>query len=81
METVTTTEESGAAVFSRRLKRLRKKRGISLRVLADLCVTSKDTIRRYENGECVPNIETAARIAEHFGVSLDYLCGQDGSRQ
>lgn len=76
MQTEMKTEVTSAEMFSRRLKHIRKKRGISQQVLADLCVTSKDTIRRYENGENVPNLETAARIADCFGVSLDYLCGK-----
>ena len=60
--------------FARRLRELREKRGISQQVLADFCVISKSTIGRYENGERIPDIETAVRLADFFGVTMDYLC-------
>ena len=33
-------------------------------------------IGKYERGEAVPSIEAAKKIADAFGVSLDYLVGE-----
>lgn len=70
-------KEEDKIVFSRRLRALREKKGVSKRVLADFCVTSKTSICRYERGERLPDIGTAARMADYFDVSMDYLCGKD----
>ena len=34
------------------------------------------TYRRYESGGTEPTISDAARMADYFGVSLDYLAGR-----
>lgn len=34
------------------------------------------TYRRYESGETEPTLSEAARIADYFSVSLDYLAGR-----
>jgi transcriptional regulator with XRE-family HTH domain len=33
-------------------------------------------IGKYERGEAVPSIDAAKKIADAFGVSLDYLAGE-----
>ena len=33
-------------------------------------------IGKYERGEAIPSIEAAKKIADAFGVSLDYLIGE-----
>ena len=53
---------------------MREKRGISQQVVADFCVISKSSVARYESGERIPEIETAVRLADFFGVTIDYLC-------
>ena len=63
--------------FGRRMQRLREKRRISRRVLADFIQTSNNSVRRYERGERMPDIATASRIADYFEVSLDWLIGYD----
>lgn len=60
--------------FPERLQKLRERRRISRRVLSELCGLSKNMIARYERGERKPDIETAAILAETFGVTLDDLC-------
>lgn len=37
------------------------------------------TYRRYERGGSEPTLSDAARLAEYFGVSLDYLAGRTDS--
>ncbi len=63
--------------FPVRLRRLRERRHISRRVLAELCGLSKNSIARYERGERVPNLADARALADFFDVSLDYLCGRE----
>lgn len=61
--------------FPRRLRELRERRRISRRVLSELCGLSHCMVSRYERGKRVPNIIDAKVLADFFGVSLDYLCG------
>ena len=63
--------------FSARLRELREQKRMSRRVLAELCGLSKNMVSRYERGERVPNIDEAARVADFFGVTIDYLCGRE----
>ena len=38
--------------------------------------TNQNTISRYETGEREPGIAELIRIADYFGVSIDYLVGR-----
>lgn len=62
--------------FQKRLRRLRERRGVSRRVLADFCQVSKSAIARYERGEQEPTVSAVCRIADYFEVSTDYLMGR-----
>lgn len=56
-----------------RLKHLREKRGISqLKLALDLSI-NQNSISRYETGAREADYETLIRLADYFGVSLDYL--------
>lgn len=55
---------------------LREKQGWSQTDLAARSGVSRVMIGKYERGEAVPSVEAAKRIADAFGVSLDYLVGQ-----
>jgi len=65
------------AVFPKRLHDLRKERHLSQAELAHRIGTSGTIIGRYERGEITPSIEVAHRLAEVFGVTLDYLVGDE----
>ncbi len=59
-----------------RLRQLRKSRRISqVRLALDLDM-NQNTISRYENGEREADYATLIRLAEYFGVSVDYLIGR-----
>lgn len=62
--------------FPARLRRLRERKGISRRVLSELCGLSKNSIARYERGERVPSLSDAGVLADFFEVSLDCLRGK-----
>ena len=56
-----------------RIKELRKRRNITQLKLAMDLHTTQNTISRYEKGEREPNIDELVKLADYFGVSLDYL--------
>ena len=59
-----------------RLKDLRKERKISqLKLSVDLNM-NQNTISRYENMEREADYKTLVKLANYFGVSLDYLLGR-----
>lgn len=62
-------------IFSERLRALRTLKNLSQAALADMLHISVRTIIRYENGDRVPDLDTACLLAQVLGVSLDYLCG------
>lgn len=61
--------------FGNRLLSLRKERGWSQPELGKQVGTSGAIIGRYERGEITPSIEVAKKLADAFGVTLDFLVG------
>ena len=62
--------------FPKRLRQLRKRRGISQQVLSELCGLSKNVVNQYERGGRLPSFKALMALADFFEVSLDYLCGR-----
>lgn len=63
-------------MFSERLKRLRKERGITQEQLAAIIGVERSSIGKYEGkSQIIPSDDVKYRIAEYFGVSVDYLLG------
>lgn len=62
--------------FSRRILGLRKAKGWSQPELGKRLDTSGAIIGRYERGEMTPSIEVATKLAQAFGVTLDYLVAE-----
>lgn len=60
-----------------RLRELRKARNISQLKLAMDLNTNQNTISRYETGEREPSINELVKIADYFGVTVDYLIEHD----
>ncbi len=67
------------ADFKQRLKELREKRGISRRVLSELCGLNPGLIRLYERGERQPTMHSLIAIADFFDVRINYLVGREGA--
>ncbi|MFW9928260.1 MAG: helix-turn-helix domain-containing protein [Candidatus Thorarchaeota archaeon] len=59
--------------FAHRLGLIRKQKKIRQTDLGKLVGTSGDIIGKYERGENIPSIIVAAKIADAFGITLDYL--------
>ncbi|MDD5022405.1 MAG: helix-turn-helix domain-containing protein [Endomicrobiaceae bacterium] len=66
-------------IFGRRLKKLREQHNLSTKVLGEIVGVSDATISRYENGKRDPDLMAAYNIAEYFGVTVEYLCGENSS--
>lgn len=69
-------------MFQIRLKELRENSGLSQYKFADRFGVAQSTVGSWEAGKREPNFETMQRLADFFGVSVDYLLGreeQDGS--
>lgn len=64
------------SVFSKRLVSLRKSKGVSQAFAAKEIRISPRAYQKYEYEESEPTLSVAARIADFYGVSLDYLAGR-----
>ncbi|MGG1662929.1 helix-turn-helix domain-containing protein [Brevibacillus sp. NRS-1366] len=63
--------------FKERLKELRTKKGLTQEALAASLDIPESTIRRLESSdEGLPRRERLERIADFFGVQIDYLLGR-----
>lgn len=62
-------------VFPERLRRLRKKKGVAMQTVSELCGLRPKAISNYENGKEKPSLDTMAMLAVYFGVTMDYLYG------
>ena len=61
--------------FKDRLKHLRKEKNLTQIELASILHYGYTAIANYENGRNQPRINDLIRLANVFGVSLDYLVG------
>ena len=57
----------------------RKKLGLSQAELASKLKVSQKSISKYERGNRRPSYETLLAMSSIFGVSVDYLIGNDAS--
>lgn len=64
------------STFAARLKEARKESGLSQEDASRQLDIRYSTYRRYETGVTEPTVSIAARMADLFAVSLDYLAGR-----
>jgi len=55
------------------IRKLRRNRGLKQRELADIIGVSRSTIVLYEQSKRNPTLEYLSRIADYFGVPVDYF--------
>lgn len=63
-----------------RLRLLRKEQNLPQEKTAAEIGVGFSTYRRYETGERVPDADVLVRIADFYGVTLDYLVGRSEER-
>ena len=64
-------------MFQIRLKELREKAGYSQQGFANAIGVKQSTVGNWEAGAREPKFEVMERLADFFGVSVDYLLGRD----
>ena len=64
-------------MFSKRLKELRNKKGLTQTEFAKIFGISSGTIAMWETGKRTPDKDMIIKIARYFDVSTDYLLGND----
>lgn len=67
-------------IFAVRLRELIKLTGKKQQEIADNIGVSRQALNKWVNGETVPDIFSAAKIADLFNVSTDYLTGRTGTK-
>lgn len=67
--------------FSENFKSMRKQRGLTQEQIAETLGVSCQAVSKWETNSSYPDISLLPIIADHFGVSVDYLIGHDTSKQ
>ena len=66
--------------FCRRMRALRIERGeTQVQAAQDIGITDRQ-YQRFEAGQQKPGFDVLIAIADHFGVSIDYLTGRTENR-
>ena len=65
------------AEFGERLVGLREEHGMTRKKLAELCGVAQSTVINYEKGTRIPYADTAVRMAQVFGMTVEELLGMD----
>lgn len=68
-------------MFRIRLKELREKAELSQYAFAAEIGVAQSTVGSWESGAREPNFETTQRLADYFGVSVDYLLGREQKKE
>lgn len=69
-------KESGHIMIGDMIFELRKDQNLTQKDLANYLRTSVATVSHYENEINYPDIQTLIKIADFFGVSVDYILGR-----
>lgn len=64
-------------MFGDRLKELRLEKCYTQQQLADILGVDRTTVMKWELNERETNFAMLVKIARHFGVSCDFLVGND----
>ena len=64
-------------LLPQRLYKLRKERNMTLQALYLQTGISMGALSAYETGRYVPSIENLCKLADFYGVSLDYILGRE----
>lgn len=66
--------------FNDRLVEMRNEKGISQKACAEQLGVAPSKYNKWESGVNHPNYETVCLLADHFGVTTDYLLGRSSVR-
>ena len=68
---------SETSITQERLRNLRAQSGKNQDEVAEECGISRIALARYEGGQRMPKMNILAKLAECYGVTVDYLMGRD----
>jgi len=68
------------SAFQERLKALMDSRGYGIKALADKMNITSATLSRYLSGNRSPDLPYVVKLAEFFGVSIDWILGINDDR-
>lgn len=63
-------------VLAKRLKQCRTERGLTQNEVAIFCDITEKAYQNYERNRREPRLSILIRIADFYGVSIDYLVGR-----
>ena len=64
-----------------RIRELRKENKMTMKQLGEIIGVAESTISQYETGKREPDNEMLLRLAEHFGVTVDFLLGASAPKK
>jgi len=67
--------------FGSRHRELREEAGQVMQDIADLFGQTRTAVALWEAGKTEPPYDTLLTLADHFGVTVDYLLGRPGARR
>ena len=67
-------------LLKERILQLRKEKGETQVQVANAVGIAEQHYQRFERGANLPNLENAWKLADHFGVTIDYLVGRSEKR-
>ena len=63
--------------FSQRLKELKREKSCTNKEIGEVSGVSEGAVRYWMSGERIPGADKAVLLAKFFGVSVDYLMGEE----
>lgn len=69
------------SVLGSRLRQLREGLGLVLQDVADLFETNRNVPSQWETGQRVPSYSHLLRLADFYGVTVDWLLGRQGAER
>ena len=61
------------------LRKIRVNRNLKVQEVSDYLCCLPSVYSRYENGKREPSIDVLLKLSQLYGVSVDYLIGNDGA--
>jgi transcriptional regulator with XRE-family HTH domain len=68
--------QKGKIMLLPRIKELREAAGLSQKKMAEILELHRTQYQRYETGESPVTIDFLMKLADFYGVSLDYIAGR-----
>lgn len=68
-------------LIQERLRELRKEKKETQAQVAQAVGLVEQHYQKFERGVNLPSLENAWKLADHFGVSIDYLVGRSEKRE